>query len=143
MPYPFQAVLAMWGARGWETRPADHLFDSTLGYPGEGQRLHWPGQSIDHQNADLRVRVQPATVRRYGIQLASFERWAQRSQKLEADRLWGLTGEQLCSCLCAFVQHQYISGTPFQHGLDLLAEFQMIRPDTSLAIRPAWQMQRL
>eukprot|EP00971_Amphidinium_carterae_P113519 2248945-Amphidinium_carterae.2 len=142
MPYPFQAVLAMWGVRGWENRPADHLFDSTLGYPGEGPRLQWPGQTLDHRNSDLRVRVQPATVKRYGVQLSSLESWALDTQKLEPSQLWGLTGEQLCSCLCAFVQHQYISGIPFQHGLDLLAGVQMIRPDASLAIRPAWQMQR-
>eukprot|EP00971_Amphidinium_carterae_P185847 3689666-Amphidinium_carterae.1 len=53
-----------------------------------------------------------------------------------------MSGDVLCSALCAYVQYQYVMGSPFQHGLDLLAGVQMLRPEVSLAIRPAWQMQR-
>eukprot|EP00971_Amphidinium_carterae_P278661 5531785-Amphidinium_carterae.2 len=142
LPYPFQATLAMWHDLGWDPRPATGLFDSTLGYPGEGPRLQWPGQALDSRNSDLRVKVQPATVRRYNARLVAFEQWALTNKVFVSQDVWSATGEQLNAALCAFVQYEYIHGSPYQHGLDLLAGVQMVRPDASLAIRPAWQMQR-
>eukprot|EP00971_Amphidinium_carterae_P218096 4329399-Amphidinium_carterae.2 len=141
--YPFQATLQMWFDRGWDHRQASRLFDTTLGFPGEGPRLSWAGQKQDLRDTDLRVRVQPATVKRYGAQLRMFVSWAVDNYQLaNGDKVWELPGESLCPLLCAYVQHQYVTGAPFQHGLDLLAGVQMVRPDVAGAIKPAWQMQR-
>eukprot|EP00971_Amphidinium_carterae_P232060 4605443-Amphidinium_carterae.1 len=96
----------------------------------------------DSRSADLRVRVQPGTVKRYGAQLQAFSDWAVQHVFGYDEDIYTMSGEDLCSALCAYVQYQYVTGLPFQHGLDLLAGVQMLRPEVSLAIRPAWQMQR-
>eukprot|EP00971_Amphidinium_carterae_P319230 6345207-Amphidinium_carterae.3 len=140
--WAFQATLHMWHELGWDGRVATKLFDDTLGFPGEGPRLSWPGQEQDTRMADLRVRVQPATVKRYGTQLQAFQSWAVTNVLGKEDDILTMSPDALCSALCAYVQYQYVTGLPFQHGLDLLAGVQMLRPEVSLAIRPAWQMQR-
>eukprot|EP00971_Amphidinium_carterae_P037426 735887-Amphidinium_carterae.5 len=70
--YPYEATVDMWHEKGWCAHTSDRLFDHTMGYPGEGPRLVWAGQQADRRDTDLRVRVQPATARRYGMRLKAF-----------------------------------------------------------------------
>eukprot|EP00971_Amphidinium_carterae_P178514 3541450-Amphidinium_carterae.2 len=85
--YPFQATLQMWHDKGWDHRHATRLFDTTLGFPGEGPRLSWAGQKQDLRDTDLRVRVQPGTVKRYGVRLQMFLNWAVENQLAQGEDL--------------------------------------------------------
>eukprot|EP00971_Amphidinium_carterae_P254109 5044652-Amphidinium_carterae.1 len=105
-------------------REATALFGATLGFPGESPRLQWPGQQRDLRGQDLRVKVQSAIVKHYGTQFRLFETWVRENQLIDSNDTWTLFGEELCSMLCAYVQHQYISGEAYQQRS---------------ALRPAWQ----
>eukprot|EP00971_Amphidinium_carterae_P063954 1265951-Amphidinium_carterae.2 len=140
--YPFEATLDMWFEREWSSSRSTRLFDSTRGYPGEGPRLVWENQRPDLRDTDLRLRVQPATAKRYAQRLKALGTWSHENGFGQLDGLLACSGKDLASILCVYVQYLYGIGAPLQHGLDVLAAVQMSRPEVSLDIRPAWQMQR-
>eukprot|EP00971_Amphidinium_carterae_P140319 2779963-Amphidinium_carterae.6 len=112
------------------------------GYPGEGPMLTWPNQRPDRRDTDLRVRVQPETASRYAQRLCVLETWSLEQGFGKVDEILKLTGPQISKLLCAYVQFLYASGSPLQQGFDTLAAVQMARPEISLELRAAWQLQR-
>eukprot|EP00971_Amphidinium_carterae_P258329 5127379-Amphidinium_carterae.2 len=142
LPYAYEATLEMWYSRGWSSVGSTRLFDSTRGFPGEGPRLTWPNQRPDHRDSDLRVRVQPETARRYAQRLLALENWCLDQGFGNMQEVLNLSGPQISKLLCAYVQFLYASGSTLQQGLDTLAAVQMARPEISLDLRAAWQLQR-
>eukprot|EP00971_Amphidinium_carterae_P035778 704016-Amphidinium_carterae.3 len=108
-------------------------FNSCLGFPGEGHEIR--------NHVDLRLSVQPATIRRYKQRVERVETWL----KLEdLPPLASLSHdlEALSVVLAAFVQYLHDQDKPYTHAVEALAGIQFFYPQSQHCLTIAWRAVR-
>eukprot|EP00971_Amphidinium_carterae_P086158 1704589-Amphidinium_carterae.1 len=98
----------------------DGAFDATRGYPGEGPRIPLEKMVLGpvkrkQKMTDLRVQVQPATLK--------------KSLALDAS-------------MASYMQHLYNSDRPLSYGLETLAALQLYHPQCVGHLQRAWKSVR-
>eukprot|EP00971_Amphidinium_carterae_P339549 6477411-Amphidinium_carterae.1 len=120
-------------------------FDQTLGFPGEGPRS--PAQKLilgpvreKETLKDLRVMVQPATIKRYRAKYDLWKAWLLQEHLGSVEGI--LQSHAIDSVMAAFVQHLYIKDYPLSYGLESLAALQMFHPQVVGKLPRSWRMMR-
>eukprot|EP00971_Amphidinium_carterae_P352884 6492761-Amphidinium_carterae.3 len=111
-----------------------HEYDDTLGFPGEGPML----QSM---SKDLRLSVQPATIKRYTTCVNRVRAWL-ALEGLPALETLCASGTTLATVLSAYVQYCYDHGQPYTHALEALAGVQFFFPHVQGSLQAAWRTMK-
>eukprot|EP00971_Amphidinium_carterae_P109601 2170386-Amphidinium_carterae.1 len=109
-------------------------YNDTLGFPGEGPVL-------DKRSKDLRLSVQPATIRRYTTCVARVRDWLALEGLPSLEELC-LSFTALATVLSAYVQYCYDQGSPYTHALEALAGVQFFFPQTQGSLQAAWRTMK-
>eukprot|EP00971_Amphidinium_carterae_P346744 6488398-Amphidinium_carterae.3 len=150
-PWVASATWTMWQSLGWavpdvgvlQQRVETDLFDSTLGYPGEGPRRGVPRKNSGScVKQDLRVRVQPATALRYRQKLSLLEVWLAQNGFMSVASLLDSSEVLVNQILSSYIQFLHVSGRPTQWGIDTLAAIQFAGPSWQGRLRASWAIQR-
>eukprot|EP00971_Amphidinium_carterae_P269424 5344882-Amphidinium_carterae.1 len=112
------------------------MFDSTLGYPGEGPPQNRQKSSMV---GDLTSRVQHVTEVRYEQRYAALRTWVNEQafppfESLVAQGAW----QSIDAILGAYVQGLHTGGMPISHGSYTLAAFQYRWPEALGKIPRCW-----
>eukprot|EP00971_Amphidinium_carterae_P214978 4266242-Amphidinium_carterae.1 len=108
-------------------------FDSTLGYPGEGpagprERVILGPVKTEGARKDLRVSIQPATVRRYRGKYELWQSWLAEEDLPEPDEV--INSPALDAIMSTYLQRLYNDERPLSYGLETLAALQFFHPRT-------------
>eukprot|EP00971_Amphidinium_carterae_P031131 612660-Amphidinium_carterae.1 len=130
----------------WRRRFGSNLeYDATLGFPGEGPRkvaekiILGPVKEKE-KNADLRVQVQAATLKRYKNKYDRWTSWLSLEGLPPAEMVTHSLA--LDSIMAAYMQYLYNSDAPLSSGLESLAALQLFHPHTIGHLQRAWRAAR-
>eukprot|EP00971_Amphidinium_carterae_P198427 3938212-Amphidinium_carterae.2 len=105
-------------------------FDKCKGYPGEGPAVK--------RTSDLRISVQPATVKRYAQCVKRVEAWL-TSEKLPSLAELCKDVDSLSIVLAAFIQFLHNNEQPYTHAVEALAGIQFFFPQVQRSLQTAWR----
>eukprot|EP00971_Amphidinium_carterae_P236640 4696746-Amphidinium_carterae.1 len=133
LPWAAEMTRLLWA-------PCRMSFDDTLGFPGEGP-------SLARKHIDLRLSVQPGTIRRYVTCVNRVREIRREWLALEGlppleELCNGSNGDSLSPILGAFVQYLHDSDAPYTHALEALAGVQFFHPNVQGSIHGAWKALR-
>eukprot|EP00971_Amphidinium_carterae_P064053 1267896-Amphidinium_carterae.1 len=139
--WPHQDDDDHWGLGGF----ASLEFDATLGFPGEGpkerqEKLILGPVRQKERDKDLRVQVQPLTLKRYKARYEAWGKWLQEVSLPPA--LEVVRSPALDAVMTSYMQQLYNLDAPLSHGLESLAAIQLFHPHTIGALQSSWKAAR-